>query len=108
MNIKNMVLGLISQNDLLNYYNISLNYEKLPQKINGFVFNYNNVNFIILNSNISYYKRRKTLIHELAHVELNHLLQKNNDMFELSIDKYEVEADIYVKKIMDIEIKNQN
>ncbi len=108
MNIKNMVLGLISQNDLLNYYNISLNYEKLPQKINGFVFNYNNVNFIILNSNISYYKRRKTLIHELAHVELNHLLQKNNDMFELSIDKYEDEADIYVKKIMDIEIKNQN
>lgn len=108
MNIKNMVLGLISQNDLLNYYNISLNYEKLPQKINGFVFNYNNVNFIILNNNISYYKRRKTLIHELAHVELNHLLQKNNDMFELSIDKYEDEADIYVKKIMDIEIKNQN
>lgn len=99
MNIKNMILEIINQSDLLNYYNVSLIYEKLPSKINGFVFNYDNVNFIIINKNLSNFKKKRTLIHELAHIELNHLLQKNNDLFEFSIEKYEDEADKYVDEL---------
>ena len=56
--------------------------------------------FIILNKYLSYYKRKRTLLHELAHIELNQLCQSNNDLFAFFIDNYEDEADKYIKEIM--------
>lgn len=100
MNIKNLIRGEILQNDLLNYYNASILYEELPYRINGFVFNYDGVNFIIVNNNISFYKKKKTILHELAHIELNQLNQADSDLFAFNIDKYEDEADNYIKTLL--------
>lgn len=100
MTIKDLLIGNINQNELLNYYNASIIYEQLPYKVDGFVFNYNNVKFIIIDKNLSYYKRKKTLLHELAHVELNQLEQCNKDLFEFQIQGYEDEADAYIKELL--------
>ena len=99
MNIKNLIRGEILQNDYLNYYNASILYEELPYRINGFVFNYDGVNFIIINNNISFHKKKTTVLHELAHIELNQLEQINNDLFAFNIDKYEDEANRYIEKL---------
>ena len=48
---------------------------------------------------LSYYKKKKTLLHELAHIELNQLCQSNNDLFAFFIDNYEDEADRYIENI---------
>lgn len=100
MNIKNLIRGEILQNDLLNYYNASILYEELPYRINGFVFNYDGVNFIIINNNISFHKKKTTVLHELAHIELNQLEQINNDLFAFNIDKYEDEANEYINILL--------
>lgn len=99
MNILNLLLGNITQKELLSYYNATILYEQLPKKINGYVFNYDNVNFIIINNNLSYYKKRKTILHELAHIELNQLNQADKDLFAFHIQEYEDEADKYIKNI---------
>ena len=101
MNIKNLLSGEITQCDLINYYNVTLLYEQLPLSVNGFVFNYDGINFIIINDNLSYYKRRKTLLHELAHIELNQLCQRDKDLFAFHIQEYEDEADRYIKLLLD-------
>lgn len=101
MNIYELLNGTITQNELLNYYNASIIYEILPNKINGYVFNYDNINFIIINKKLSYYKKKKTILHELAHIELNQLNQIDKDMTYLKIDKYEDDADRYLKFILE-------
>lgn len=101
MNILNMLNKEITQQDLFNYYNISVIYEILPDGINGFVFNYDNINFIVINSYLTYYKKKKTLLHELAHIELNQMCQCDKDLFAFKINKYEDEADRYIKFLMD-------
>ena len=101
MNIYNLLTKQITQQDLFNYYNINVSFEILPKGINGFVFNYNNVNFIIINDNLSYYKRKKTLLHELAHIELNQLCQIDKDLFAFHIQDYEDEADRYIKFLLE-------
>ena len=100
MNIKNLIRGEILQNDLLNYYNASIIYEELPYRVNGFVFNYDSVNFIIINNNISFCKKKTTILHELAHIELNQLNQANSDLFAFYIDKYEDEANDYLEQLI--------
>ena len=99
MNIYNLLKGEITQSDLLNYYNANITYAVLPDKINGIVFNYNGINNIFINSNLSYYMKKKTILHELAHIELNQLNQKDNDLLEFKRAKYEDEADRYIKFI---------
>lgn len=101
MNIEELLKGEITQNELLDYYNTSIIYEKLPRSVRGFVFNYDNVNFIIINDNLSYYKKKRTILHELAHIELNQLNQIDKDLFDFKVDSYEDEADLYLKEIME-------
>lgn len=101
MNLKELFKGEITQQELLNYYNATITYESLERGINGFIKCYKGIYNIFINKNLSYYKRKKTLIHELAHIELNHLEQIDNDLFAFHIDKYEDEADKYVKSIME-------
>lgn len=100
MNLKNLIMGVIDEVDLLNYLNINLEFEKLPKFINGFVFSHDSNYFIKLNYSLGNLKRKKTLLHELAHVELNHLDQQEKDLFAFHIDGYEDEADEYIKKIL--------
>jgi len=96
MNLKNLINGEITQQELFNYYNVCVTYLKLPNKINGFVFCYKNICNIFIDSELSYYKKKKTLLHELAHIELNHLCQTDKDLLALNIAKYEDEADTYI------------
>lgn len=98
MNLKNMLNGSITQEELLNYYNTTIQYINIPfGNIRGFVDYYKNIYTIYVNKNLSYYKRKKTILHELAHIELNQLQQYDNDLFAMKIDKYEDEADRYIK-----------
>lgn len=101
MNIKSLIRGEIEQSDLLNWHNATIVYDELPFFVNGYVFNYDGVYFIMINKYLSYYKKKKTILHELAHIELNQLCQANKDLFAFFIDKYEDEADRYIKEIME-------
>ena len=91
----------ITQQDLLNYYNATIIYENLPEKINGFVNNYRGINLIIIDKKLSYYKKRETILHELAHIELNQLNQLDNDLLAFKVDKYEDDADLYIKMLLE-------
>lgn len=100
MNIKSLLKNEITQEELLNYYNATITYEELPEGINGFLFSYKNIYNIFINKALSYYMKKKTILHELAHIELNQLNQIDKDMFEFKINKYEDEADLYLKSIL--------
>lgn len=101
MNIYNLLKNEITQQDLLNYHNATILYRELPVEVNGYVFYYRSINCIIINKELSYYKRKKTILHELAHIELNQLQQIDNaDLFACKIDKYEDEADRYIKSLL--------
>ena len=100
MNIYNLLKGEISQKELLNYYNACITYIELPNKVNGLVYQYKGFFNIFISKSLSYYKKRKTILHELAHIELNQLNQSNKDLFAFYTDKYEDEADRYVKFIV--------
>ena len=100
MNLYNMLNENITQQELLNYYNATVVYDKLPNTINGLVFSYENINTIIINRNLPYCIKRKTILHELAHIELNQLNQSSNDLFAFQVNKYEDEADKYIKFLL--------
>ncbi len=97
--IKDLLRGIITQQEILNYYNATLLLKELPKEVNGYVFYYRGINCIIINRSLSHYKKKKTILHELAHIELNQLCQKDNDLFEFYIDKFEDEANEYLKNI---------
>lgn len=101
MNIYNLLIGNITQHDLLNYYNATITYEDMPNGIDGCVFSYDEINNIMINKKLSYYMKKKTILHELAHIELNQLNQIDKDSFALKIDKYEDDADKYVKLLIE-------
>ena len=100
MGIVDLLKKEITQQDLLAYYNACITYDTLPDKINGYVFQYKGIYKIFIEKNLSYYKKRKVILHELAHIELNQLEQSNKDLFAFQINKYEDEADKYIKFIM--------
>ncbi len=100
MNLYNLLSKEITQQELLNYYNSTIIYEEVPKSINGLVFNYKGINLIIINKYISYYKKKKTILHELAHIELNQLNQIDKELFAFKVDKYEDEADLYIKMLL--------
>ena len=101
MNILNLLNGEVSQQELLNYYNATITYEKLPVGINGCVFCYNGIYNIFINKSLSYYLKRKTILHELAHIELNQLGQHDKDLFAFKIKKHEDDADKYIKFLLE-------
>ncbi len=98
--ILDLLNGNINQQDLLNHYNATITFIDLPKNVNGFVFNYLDFNNIYVNKNLSYYKRKKTILHELAHIELNQLNQANKDLFAFHITEYEDCADRYLKELL--------
>lgn len=101
MNIYNLLIGDITQQDLLNYYNATITYEDMPNDVDGCVFSYNDINNIMINKKLSYYMKKKTILHELAHIELNQLNQIDKDLFAFKIDKYEDDADKYIKFLIE-------
>lgn len=97
--IKGLLEGNITQQELLNLYEANITYKGLPKGINGFVFHYDGVYNIFINKYLPCYFKRSTILHELAHIELNHLEQSNNDLFAFKIKDYEDEADFYIEQI---------
>ncbi len=96
MKIINLLNNEITEQELLNYYNASITYEKLPKGINGFVYSYKDIQNIFINREMSFYKQKKTLLHELAHIELNQLNQSDK-LLAFKREKYEDEADRYIE-----------
>ena len=47
------------------------------------------------------YVKEKTILHELAHIELNHIGQINKELFLFRVNKYEDEADSYIKFLLE-------
>lgn len=101
MGLVDLLNKTVTQQELLNYYNACITYKKLPRKINGYVFQYKGIYNIFINDNLSYYKKKKTILHELAHIELGQLNQVDRDLFAFKINNYEDEADKYVKFILE-------
>lgn len=101
MNLYNLLSKQITQDELLNYYNATIVYDNLPDNVNGCVFNHKGINVIIIDKKLSYYKKKKTILHELAHIELNHLNQID-PLTAFKIDKCEDDADLYIKSLLEI------
>lgn len=97
--IVNLLNKQMSLEEILHYYNANITYITLPKGINGLVYSYKDINNIFINKTLSNYRKKKTILHELAHIELNQLNQYDKDLFALKIDKYEDEADRYLKLI---------
>ena len=95
--IINLLNKEVSLDEVLKHYNANITYITLPKGINGLVYSYNDINNIFIEKNLSNYKKKKTIIHELAHIELNQLNQIDKDLFALKVDKYEDDADRYIK-----------
>lgn len=104
MNLYNLINGNINLQELLNYYNANITYIKLPDNIDGCVFNHRGIYNIFIEKNLSYYKKKKTILHEIAHIELGQLSQIDNDLFAFKIQKYEDEADKYIKFLLESEM----
>ena len=95
----NLLNNEITEEEYLIDNNVRIIYKKLPKKIYGFIHRYRDTNIIIINWNISKDKKKITIIHELAHLELHHLdVQK--ELFSFSIENIEDEADLYVKMLL--------
>ena len=77
----------------MNYNNVKVITVGLPRRIYGFIFNYRNINLIIINKYISKEKYNATLLHEFAHLELSHL---DKMCLDFKIEGIEDEADRYV------------
>jgi Zn-dependent peptidase ImmA (M78 family) len=95
--ITNLFKGYITFEELLRYYNANISYINLPDRINGFVFSYKNINNIFINDFLSYDEKKKTILHELAHIELDQLGQIDKDLFAFKVNEYEDEADKYIQ-----------
>ena len=59
MGIINLLKKEITQQELLNYYNVCITYATLPNKINGYVFKYKGIYNIFIDKNLSNYKKKK-------------------------------------------------
>ncbi len=91
--------GEISQDEYLKANNTVILKKELPRRIYGFIFFYKDYYYIVINKFISYYKQKKTILHELAHMELRHLDKKT--LLEFKIEGLEDEADEYVKHLLE-------
>lgn len=94
-----LLMGELSQDEYMNYNNVKVIKVALPRRIYGFIFNYRNINLIIINKYISKDKYSETLLHELAHLELNHM---DKVCLDFKIEGIEDEADRYVKYLLDM------
>ena len=94
-----LLRGEISQDEYMNYNNVKVIIIALPRRIYGFIFNYRNINLIIINKYISKAKYDETLLHELAHLELNHM---DKVCLDFKIEGMEDEADKYVEFLLNL------
>lgn len=97
--IKQLLTGVIGQEEVLNHYNATMTYIDMPKGINGFVHYYKGIYDILINKKLSNKRKKETILHELAHIELSQLNQADNDLIEFHRQDYEDEADRYLEFI---------
>lgn len=90
--------GDITEKEYLLMNDIRVVYKRLPKEVYGFIHRYRGINIITINWNISKEKKKKTLLHEFAHLELKHL--DRNSLMEFKIENIEDEADEYIEFIL--------
>lgn len=100
--IRDMLSKDITQQELLNIYNANITDIGLPPRIYGFVYKYKNINNIFINRNLSYYKKKKTILHELAHIELNHLCNCRCESLAFYIENCDDEANEYIRNLEEL------
>lgn len=93
--LKDLINGDITQEEYLNANNITIREYSLPSYIYGFIYKHNNICLIALNNHLSRRKKKFTILHELAHFELNHL-----DKVYYCLEDIEDEADNYIKELL--------
>ena len=81
----NLLNNEIDENEYLIMNNARIIYKKLPCGIRGFIYSHREINIIVINWNISKEKKKLTLLHEFAHLELHHL-DRNKDLLAFSIE----------------------
>lgn len=89
--------GEITQEEYMRYNNVKTIKIDLPRRIYGFIFPYRNLNVIAINKYISNEKYNLTLLHEFAHIELNHT---NKIGLDFKLEGIEDEADKYVEYLI--------
>lgn len=94
----NLLNNEIDENEYLIMNSARVLYKKLPCGVRGFIYRHRGLNIIVINWNISKEKKKITLLHEFAHLELHHL---DKDLFAFSIEGIEDEADRYIKFLLD-------
>lgn len=96
--LKELLLGNITQEEYFRQNNITVFPDKLPFKVYGCVFLYKDRYCIVVNKSSSFDKKKDAVLHEIAHIELNHLYKRKH-LLEFKIEGLEDEADEYIKKI---------
>ena len=92
--------GEIDQNEYMYLNNIELRYVSLPSYVYGLIYKHKDIFLIAINKSLSNYKKKKTILHELAHFELKHW---DKEVFEYKIEGLEDEADRYVNFLLEKE-----
>lgn len=75
---------------------ISTSYLKLPPKIHAFIVQVEDIKYILINKNQSFYAQRLALIHELVHIDCMHL----NCLASLKMQQSEFEAKSRAKEVI--------
>lgn len=94
--LQSLINNEITQEEFIRNYNISVVLKKLPKGVHGLTFRKNRI-YIVINSSLGEENKKKALLHEFAHVELNHL---DKVFFKTKIKDIEDEADEYINKII--------
>lgn len=90
--------GGIDQDEYMYLNNIELRYVSLPSYVYGLIYKHKDVFLIAINKSLSESKKKKTILHELAHFELKHW---DKEVFEFKIEDLEDEADRYVNFLIE-------
>lgn len=88
-----LLQGEITQEEYLRYNDMELRFERLPKYVYGLIYKYKDKILIAINKSLSEEKKKKTILHELAHFELKHL---DSFLLEFKIENLEDEADRYI------------
>ncbi len=102
VSLKNIILGKISKQDFINKYNIRIFFNKLPKKVNGYVFIYKGIYNVHINKMLNDEEKDSTILHEFAHIERNELGYNNLTYgFRCSIVGDYDKADEYIDKLLE-------
>lgn len=100
--IKDLLLGAITQDEFLRINNANITFVTLPEYIRGFTLQYVGIYNIFINKGLKYYWKKKTLLHEFAHIELNQFCQCDKDLIYFHVKNYEDAADDYIRALKSI------